>query len=193
MKPSELVRLHDLSDNNRESIEEFGDFSCFCCRTVSSRDGTEVQQWVDDGKTGVCSGCGIDSLLPGKYPDEILNEMCDFWFDGSRRTRCDLAQLSAAVHHTAMKKGFWDEEPNIPEKLMLIVSELSEALEEYRNKSDLYYEVDGKPEGLGVELADALIRILDLSEWLKLDMGQIIKKKREYNETRPFMHGGKLC
>lgn len=46
----------------------------------------------------------------------------------------------------------------------MIHCELSEAVEEYRNGhglTEIYYNDDGKPEGVPVELADAVIRTLD--------------------------------
>lgn len=80
---------------------------------------------------------------------------------------------------------------NIPEKLMLIVSEISEAMEDYRNgKILLEYEND-KPIGLASELADTIIRILDLSDALGIDLQETIRIKMKYNETRPIKHGRK--
>ena len=76
--------------------------------------------------------------------------------------------LAKEIHLTAKASGFWDEERNMGEMLMLIVSELAEALEEHRdNKSLFYRNYLGKPEGIIIELADAAIRILDTvySEW----------------------------
>ncbi len=100
---------------------------------------------------------------------------------------CDEAWLTADLHG-------WHQLPfNIPEKLALVHSEISEALEEYRDNSvvDLYVETDGKPEGFGVELADAVIRIADLCGELGIDLEKCIKTKMEYNKTRPYRHGGK--
>lgn len=46
-----------------------------------------------------------------------------------------------------------------------------------------------KPEGVAVELADAVIRIADLCGHLEIDLEAAITLKMEYNETRPFKHG----
>lgn len=71
---------------------------------------------------------------------------------------------------------------NVPEKLMLVVSELSEALEAHRkNLHDSH--LPHRP-GLEVELADAVIRILDMSVGLGLDIGGAISEKLDYNKTR---------
>lgn len=81
----------------------------------------------------------------------------------------------------------------IPSKLALIHSEISEALEAYRTKGDGRYESPLPGEhSLCEELADAVIRIFDLSEFLGLDIIAMIAAKHEYNLTRPHKHGGKL-
>ena len=86
-------------------------------------------------------------------------------------------------------------------------SELSEALEEYRNSNPPVYfkEANGfevselqewrgeKPEGIAVEMADCIIRILDWCGREGIDIDAIIRMKHEYNTTRPYKHGGKVC
>lgn len=44
-----------------------------------------------------------------------------------------LNELAAAVHENAVAHGWWEQERELPEILMLCVSELAEALEEYRS------------------------------------------------------------
>lgn len=91
-------------------------------------------------------------------------------------------------------KGFHStpEQLNIPSKLMLVVSELSEALEEYRDGKAVWYRgINGKPEGIAAELADAVIRIGDLAGIIGFDLEAVIIDKMGYNDTRPYMHGGK--
>ena len=111
----------------------------------------------------------------------------------------ELSQIQKDVHKLAVDNGWWiDADMKIvPEKLALIHAEVSEALEEYRDgKMELYYQLPGdtssKPEGFGVELADAVIRILDLCGYLGIDLGELVELKHGYNRTRPFRHGGKL-
>lgn len=105
----------------------------------------------------------------------------------------------------ALEKGWWGpdkdnpEECNIPEKLALIHSEISEALEEYRvhgmNPDKMIYVEEGKqkPEGFAVELADAMIRIFDLCGRYDIPIEQALRVKIGYNSTRPYRHGGKNC
>jgi len=76
----------------------------------------------------------------------------------------------------------WEQETFIPTKLMLIVSESSEALEEFRNNDFDKFKV---------ELADIMIRILDLCSGLKIDIEKEILHKLEINKSRGYKHGNK--
>lgn len=103
-----------------------------------------------------------------------------------------MKKLIEEVHSLATRKGWWNDEPNIPEKLALIHSEISEALEAYRsNEMVTRISESGKPEGFAVELADAVIRILDLCGYLRIDLESEIELKHNYNTTRPYRHGDK--
>lgn len=107
------------------------------------------------------------------------------------------------VHRVAREKGWWPgTEPwELPDpvetgaKLMLIVSEVAEACEELRDDpeslNDIVVGPDGKPRGFAVELADAVIRIMDLATTLDIDLQRAMEVKSAYNETRPHRHGGK--
>jgi len=86
-------------------------------------------------------------------------------------------------HAIAVEKGFWDQERNVGEALMLIVTELAEAMEAYRKQDD---------ENFREELADTFIRLLDFCGGLKIDIEQEIVKKSLKNKNRPYKHG-KIC
>lgn len=104
--------------------------------------------------------------------------------------------IQRSIHQTAQEKGWWASGRGIPEALALVHSEISEALECYRNGeniSEIRIGEDGKPEGFAVELADAVIRILDLAEHLGIRMSHAIHIKMQYNRTRPHRHGGKVA
>lgn len=112
----------------------------------------------------------------------------------------DLKQIQATSHKIAADHGFWstEEDRNVPSKLALIHAEISEALEEYREgRMELYYHNEvappfGKPEGFGIELADAIIRIGDLAEYLGINLEEMVRNKFEYNLSRPFKHGRRV-
>lgn len=104
-----------------------------------------------------------------------------------------------AIHKWALGKGWWPEgkERNFGELCALFHSEISEAFEEYRNHKGLteVYENPNKPgklEGIPVELADAVIRILDFCGHEGINLQDILEKKHAYNHTRPYRHGGKV-
>lgn len=103
-----------------------------------------------------------------------------------------LTDFQYRAHQNSVEKGFWIASKDIPTKLMLIVTEIAEAMEEYRkNQMGAYYTLDGKPEGFAAELADAMIRIFDLAEYLEIDLNFAINEKMNYNEGREYLHGGK--
>lgn len=94
---------------------------------------------------------------------------------------------------------------NIAEKIALIHSEVSEALEDVRNgdmeessivTDNPVYDSKGiairKPVGFPSELADIVIRVLDLSGMLGIDLEGAMRRKHEYNKSRPHMHGKKF-
>ncbi|MCP4348674.1 MAG: hypothetical protein GY795_24615 [Desulfobacterales bacterium] len=82
--------------------------------------------------------------------------------------------------------------PSFLERLALIHSEASEALEAYRTGGGTYTEIDGKPEGPGAELADVIIRCLDTAMVYGFPIGTLVVQKMEYNTTRSDRHGGKV-
>jgi len=94
------------------------------------------------------------------------------------------------AHQIASDHGWHDEPRNDGECLALIHSEISEALQALR---------DGNPadthcpdySALEVELADAVIRIMDYAHARSLDIAGAIIAKMGYNQTRPMRHGGK--
>jgi len=76
----------------------------------------------------------------------------------------------------------WSNPYRVPACLALIHSEVSEALEAFRNNDR---------ENFAEELADVLIRILDAAPGLEIDLDEVVAAKIDRNRTRGFRHGGK--
>jgi NTP pyrophosphatase (non-canonical NTP hydrolase) len=99
------------------------------------------------------------------------------------------------AYETAKSKG-WHDKPGTTfgDRIALIHSEASEALEAFRETGDPCFQVyraDGKPEGVPSELADIVIRVFDLAGAHSIDLATAILEKMEFNKTRPHRHGGK--
>ena len=131
----------------------------------------------------------------------------------------NLNTLAKDIFEANVAKGFWDHDRPLTETTMLIVTELAEAVEEERaGNADVYYrdlvygmlydaemvEVGDdrlarvglahrdrplKPEGVDVELIDALIRLLDLLGSRCVDVDGLLKQKLAFNASRPARHG----
>ena len=101
-----------------------------------------------------------------------------------------LDELAEKIHENAVNKGFWDrpaDEIFVTKQMMMIVSEVVEAMEVIRKDMD-----ENK---LADEFADIIIRTLDLyaglvdAGYTKQSLDYALKNKMEYNSTRPKKHG----
>lgn len=128
-----------------------------------------------------------------------------------------LEEIGAQVHRTAVEHGWWEQgDRNVGEVMMLMVTELAEAFEHYRENRPLdaihyadkrgktYTEAeyarltpakrkDLKVDGVPVELADILIRLLDFCHHNKIPLMRAVILKMRYNDSREWRHGGKKC
>lgn len=112
-----------------------------------------------------------------------------------RRLPRTISDWAAVIHENAKAHG-WYETPRQPgELLMLITCEAAEAMEEIRNghaMTETYYDEKGKMQGVPSELADIVIRVMDMAEFYSIDLEAAIAEKHAYNVQRPYKHGGKL-
>lgn len=98
-----------------------------------------------------------------------------------------VTDMQARVKRIREDNGFYcptsiDETTEVLSKLMLVVTEVSEAAEAVRH---------GDFGNFREELADAVIRILDLAESMRFALDSEINKKCDINEKREYLHGGK--
>jgi len=130
-------------------------------------------------------------------------------------------ELSKEIHSNNKAKGFYDSERNIGEMLALIHSEVSEALEcDRHNKyysncvEEQKWFIDGMADknyghtfnddsffkeqfenrvknSFEDELADIMIRVMDLAAFKGVNLESHIKAKMRYNALRPHKHGKK--
>ena len=102
----------------------------------------------------------------------------------------DWNQLAEEVHACAVAHGWYEQAPSMTSVLTNIHAELSEAWEAFRNRKPMLWhacglneadtlctgcttgctQMDAKPEGIAIELADAVLRMLDTCGFLQLDI-----------------------
>ena len=99
-------------------------------------------------------------------------------------------ELAEEIHKNAVSKGFWDRTVDpifVAKQMMMIVSEVVEAMEALRKEMD--------PEQISDEFADIIIRTLDLyagmveAGYVTKSIDYAIKEKMERNTHRPKKHG----
>lgn len=148
---------------------------------ASLLEGAVVRHAPDPGQPSVLTHLRLSEVFPKDDPGQLLSGLNAF------------ARL---VHANAVAHGWWETERPLPEILMLCVTELAEAMEDYRKGMPAQYIYSGaeaKPCGIGFELADCVLRILDFCAFAGIDLEARIAQKHKYNEQRPHRHGGKIC
>jgi NTP pyrophosphatase (non-canonical NTP hydrolase) len=122
----------------------------------------------------------------------------------------NLTEFSKEIHAGNAARGFYDVPRTFPHLAMLVVSELSEAVEADRNGkrcsagrltnalkaqkingtalAKLSFETHVK-DTMEDEIADTIIRLLDLCGYLGIDIDGHVRAKLAYNATREAKHG----
>lgn len=121
-----------------------------------------------------------------------------------------LYNLAEEIHDNNIKKGFYEKEKNLGEMLCLIHSEVSEALEADRKDkycleslnlnvmlgwvqdNDFIKSYENNVKGrFEEEMADIIIRVLDMCAFKNIDIDSHIAAKLRYNTLREKYHGKK--
>lgn len=119
----------------------------------------------------------------------------------------DISMMQELVRGVNQANGWFDESRTFGDDIALLHSEVSECFEAYRDWhiDDMtkqlckdhpepykgYEKHFCKPEGVGSELADILVRLLDTCERYKIDLENEFNRKMIYNATRGYKHGNK--
>lgn len=151
----------------------------------------EVGKIYVAGEWGIQSGTGGNLAFPcDTMVFEVLGVLGEPEVDIKPALE-SLKDLQAYCHNVSVKAGWWndvssgekfDPVAKGPEKIALMHSELSEALEGLR-KGLMDDKLPHRPNA-EVELADAVIRILDWAGAMGYDIAGAIEDKLEYNASR---------
>jgi len=151
---------------------------------------------IIEKRSNLCKNC---CFVDDEYCPEVISKIdCGFmiWKEIKEEESVKQMRINEVVekvHQNAIDKGWHTEKRSFGELIALCHSELSEALEEYRKgfKENVTYFHNQKPEGIPIELADAVIRIMDMCGLYGIDLEEAIETKMKYNKTRTWKHGGK--
>lgn len=136
---------------------------------------------------------GFESIEAAKkWAQDHFEGKISHWFydvaEGEKLKYC-VQTLVEACHSRAAINGWWTDletgkpkERNVLEMCMLVVTEVSEAVEGYRKGLN----DDHLPHlpMFDVELADVLVRVFDMAGGLKTELARAFVEKLAYNDNR---------
>ncbi len=132
----------------------------------------------------VCVACGDKAWLALEIAASNARETA------AVRERCKtFAEWQHDCYEQGKSKGWYNGEPDVPERLLQIVGEVAEATRAHdRGVGNLRFVsvIDGKPEGFPAELIDIVIRVMNLASDCGIDLEEQLRMKYKYNATRPF-------
>jgi NTP pyrophosphatase (non-canonical NTP hydrolase) len=160
------------------------DFYFVCPKCGCSHFGSSTQE--DGTMMRNCHGlnCGY------KWPES--KDYDNFYF---RRTSQDIynnifSQIGKRAYDGCVKRGFENTLQNDDKALLLIHSEISEAVEYLRHENPPSNHIS-EFTGVEEELADIIIRVCNYAYAKNFRLGDAIIAKMDFNDTREYQHGGK--
>lgn len=188
--------LRDLVNEDKENAEK-------CSKEQKNVDDLEwIADLAWDNEDMLYNDLPLDERILNVYlkTDRLDNELArkirrrasEFLYkaDTSTELGTSVNDIAKTVHETNIKSGFNKFDKDFLCNIALVHSELSEAVEEFRaGKPSVYFGEDGKPEGVAIELIDAMIRIMNILTPMNINIEKCFFIKDTYNGTRGYLHG----
>ena len=182
------------------------------------QDATQWKQLAEDRNREIVSAAEIHATTIARVKAE-LNSLEDKFTSVEQQYLSELSKqtvtetdcinkIAKRMYQIADEHGFHEGDEEFPtiaglvearmsEYVANIHGEVSELWEAYRNSS-WHMPCNKQTHGVSIgltcaeeELADIVIRSMDVAVAINIDLGRAIKIKSDYNNLRPYRHGGK--
>jgi hypothetical protein len=123
--------------------------------------------------------------------------------EGMARHDMDLGFFSKKINALARKKGWYNEHRSDPDRLMAAVYQLAKASESIRDNEPPIYQMQGdkmvlshdnkwdpkiRSEGIAMDLARCIIRILDVCGHNKWEINRALKLEVDHIQSKPLRY-----